>query len=196
MVNDVINAVKDFYDFRSVYESVKKNKTMQKDKILEQESANSNSNEIHLYQEGMFWKAYEYSAYRFTFGICAFMVKKKFIRTLSRDMVSIGFPMDSLKKHSALFDLVSEGDKQCTIIPKSCTPPMPFEEWRASIPLIESKTATPSKNVVVASSVPQYQCKSEAEKIVDEIRRYNLANATPMECMMWLSQLKTRINNG
>lgn len=191
MVNDVINAVKDFYDFRSVYESVKKNKTMQKDKILEQESANSNSNEIHLYQEGMFWKAYEYSAYRFTFGICAFMVKKKFIRTLSRDMVSIGFPMDSLKKHSALFDLVSEGDKQCTIVPKNCTPPMPFEEWKASIPLWSNNSAPAS----VETAVQQQQPQSEAEKIVDEIRRYNLANVTPMECMMWLSQLKTRINN-
>ena len=187
---------------------------MTQQEILGREDAGSN--EIHLYLEGIFWKAYEYSAYRFTFGICAFMVKKKFIRTLSRDMVSIGFPMDSLKKHSALFDLVSEGDKQCTIIPKSCTPPMPFEEWRASIPL-EVKKVTPS--VVNRPPLPSREPtdreremaeaaaeksrleamfsggKSFAEKIVDEIRHYNLANVTPMECMMWLSQLKTRINN-
>ena len=160
------------------------------------EHENANSNKIYLYQEGMFWRAYEYSAYRFTFGICVFKVQKKFVKAVSRELMYIGLPIDMLKKYSALFNLVSEGNKQCTIVPKNCTPPMPFEEWRASIPLIESKTATPSKNVVVASSVPQYQCKSEAEKIVDEIRRYNLANATPIECMMWLSQLKTRINNG
>ena len=164
---------------------------MTQKEILEHEDAASN--EIHLYLEGMFWKAYEYSAYRFTFGIRAFCPKKKFIKAIGRDMVSIGFPMDSLKKHSALFDLVSQSEKECTVIPKSCTPPQPFEEWKASIPLWSNNPAPAPVETAVQQ---QQQPQSEAEKIVDEIRRYNLANVTPVECMMWLSQLKTRINNG
>ena len=164
---------------------------MTQQEILGREDAGSN--EIHLYLEGIFWKAYEYSAYRFTFGICAFSPKKKYIKAVGQEMISIGFPMDSLKKHSALFDLVSQSEKECTVIPKSCTPPQPFEEWKASIPLWSNNPVPASVETAVQQ---QQQLKSEAEKIVDEIRRYNLANATPMECMMWLSQLKTRINNG
>ena len=165
--------------------------------ILAHESAESN--EIHLYQEGMFWKAYEYSAYRFTFGICAFSPKKKFIKAIGRDMVSIGFPKDSLKKHAALFDLVSESEKACTIIPKGCAPPKSFDDWREEIPLLvkggASKT-TDRRPVMTVTMTPQPKPKSEAELIVDEIRCYNMESKTPMECMLWLSQLKARINHG
>ena len=162
---------------------------MTQQEILGREDAGSN--EIHLYLEGIFWKAYEYSAYRFTFGICAFSPKKKYIKAVGQEMISIGFPMDSLKKHSALFDLVSQSEKECVIVPKNCTPTKPFEEWKASIPLWDGNPAPAS----VETAAQQQQPQSEAEKIVDEIRRYNLANVTPMECMMRLSQLKTRINN-
>ena len=163
---------------------------MTQQEILGREDAGSN--EIRLYLEGIFWKAYEYSAYRFTFGICAFSPKKKYIKTVGQEMISIGFPMDSLKKHSALFDLVSQSEKECVIVPKNLMPTKPFEEWKASIPLWDGNPAPAS----VETAVQQQQPQTEAEKIVDEIRRYNLANVTPVECMMWLSQLKTRINNG
>ena len=167
---------------------------MTQKEILAHESADSN--EIHLYQERMFWKAYEYSAYRFVFGICAFSAKKKFVKAIGRDMVSIGFPKDSLKKHAALFEMVSQSDNECTIIAKGCTPSKPFEEWRKEVPMYVKSTPPPVSETPPYVVETIYQPRSEAEQIVDEIRCYNMESKTPMECMMWLSQLKARINNG
>lgn len=65
--------------------------------ILSTESANTSN--IYLYREGIFYKAYERSAYAFVTGVQKFMVKKKFVKCANQEVVSIGFPSDGLYKH-------------------------------------------------------------------------------------------------
>lgn len=69
------------------------------DEILCSES--SNTHFIRLYREGIFYKAYERSAYAFVTGVQPFMVKKRFVKSVDRTVVSIGFPSAGLHKHFA-----------------------------------------------------------------------------------------------
>lgn len=67
--------------------------------IIEIES--KNAGEINLYLEGLFWKAYEQSAYLFSKNIASLVVKKKRMKKLNKEIVSLGFPKSSLER---LFD--------------------------------------------------------------------------------------------
>ena len=47
---------------------------------------------IYLHKEGIFWKAYQYSAYQIVQRQVNIKPKKKFIKTVSCEIVSLGFP--------------------------------------------------------------------------------------------------------
>ena len=49
----------------------------------------SNAHHIHFYREGVFYKAYDRSAYLFVHHIKPFQVKKKFISSKSGQMSSL-----------------------------------------------------------------------------------------------------------
>lgn len=108
---------------------------MTKQEILEREDAQSTT--IHLYKEGIFWKAYEYSAYRFVFGILKCKPKKQRFKETSTEMIHIGFPLTSLDTHQDSFRLISKDENTCTIEPVDFLPQMTFEEWKNSIAQLE-----------------------------------------------------------
>lgn len=53
---------------------------------------------VLLYMEGMFWKAYEQSAMRFTKEIKAYKLQKRFFKNVNSEVVSLGFPDGSLQE--------------------------------------------------------------------------------------------------
>ncbi len=63
--------------------------------ILTLESANEGA--IHLYKEGVFWKAYQQSAYLFHTQVYAYQVKLKHVKCVAKTVASIGFPDSSLQ---------------------------------------------------------------------------------------------------
>ena len=50
------------------------------------------SQNIYLHKEGLFWRAYEYSAYAFIKNIKQYNAKKKFIKKVGSEIVFNGFP--------------------------------------------------------------------------------------------------------
>ena len=64
--------------------------------ILAQEDANVDR--IILHKEGIFLKAYNQSAYLFHTYVKDFRLKRKFVKTVNRWVVSLGFPESSSKK--------------------------------------------------------------------------------------------------
>ena len=62
--------------------------------ILQQEQANTNS--IFLHKEGIFWRAYEKSAYLFSLYIKAYQITKKYYKNVGSEVVYLGFPDSSL----------------------------------------------------------------------------------------------------
>ena len=47
---------------------------------------------IYLHNEGLFWRAYDYSAYAFVNSIKQYNAKKKFIKKVNNEIVFLGFP--------------------------------------------------------------------------------------------------------
>ena len=60
--------------------------------------AANNGAYIRLYAEGIFYKAYERSAWVACRVLHPFMVKKRAVRKVGQEVVSIGFPKTSLDK--------------------------------------------------------------------------------------------------
>lgn len=156
---------------------------MTKQEILEREDATSKS--IYLYKEGMFWKAYEYSAYRFVFSVMKCKPKKQHFKGTSQEMVHIGFPFSTLDTHKDAFRLISKNDFSCVIEPIEFLPQMSFKEWKGSITLTSN-----TQNVPPSAS----KHNINFEYVANKIRNFNIESKTPMDCMMFLVSLKKEIN--
>ena len=70
---------------------------------------------ITLHHEGMFWRAYERSAYLFCTQIKELKITKKEYKMMyGTTLVYIGFPEKSLEKFMGRFRLISQGEKTLT----------------------------------------------------------------------------------
>lgn len=114
--------------------------------ILKTES--ENIDKIHFYREGVFYKAYERSAYLFVTQVKPFMVKKRFVKSVNQEVVSIGFPTNSLHSYFAA-DKVQEKDNEAEVTINTTLVPVDFEQWRESI------VQTPTKEIAVKSVINQ-----------------------------------------
>ena len=82
--------------------------------ILQAEQQNDGGR-IHLYAEGIFYKAYERSAWVAFRVLYPFMVKKRAVRKVGQEVVSIGFPKTSLTKWAGTRRVEPIGD-DCVVI--------------------------------------------------------------------------------
>ena len=60
--------------------------------------AEKQSNEVVLFLEGKFWKAYEKSAYVLTM-MYGFKPTKRYVKLAKQEIISVGFPQESLQKY-------------------------------------------------------------------------------------------------
>lgn len=161
------------------------------DDILYSES--SNTHFIRLYREGIFYKAYERSAYAFVTGVQPFMVKKRFVKSVGRAVVSIGFPTEGLHKHFAP-ERVKKFENGVEIELGYDIDIEAFETWEKGIALTPevSKTkvaaTTPGATATAVGAPPMASC-TEQEAVM-KIRMYPIEGKTPLDCMLFLSELK------
>ena len=134
---------------------------------------------IFLHNEGLFWRAYEYSAFAFIKNIKPYNTKKKFIKIVNSDIVFIGFPATTL--HTIL-DLckqkgfvVNKNDKLITIELK--TKKEGFGIWKNEIEITESN-----------------KTKNDDSTLSERIANFPLATKTPMEAQRFLYKLQMEIN--
>ncbi|WP_288815525.1 hypothetical protein [uncultured Alistipes sp.] len=202
--------------------------------------------EIVLYPEGLFYKAYERSAFACVSRVSPFKPSKKHIKYCARDMVSVGFPAAVLSKYfpSAPRPLA---DGRVVIALTDRIDPGACEVWKASLPLkerqprgsanrISSRVPVPLKEeqreplfirsadmlpkVPILSSpttgiservspmavrhvaerdVAKFRTERETpnprtEKVIRLIREFRLEAATPVECVLFVADLKKEID--
>lgn len=99
----------------------------------------------------------------------------------------IGFPLTSLDTHQDSFRLISKDENTCTIEPVDFLPQMTFEEWKNSI------ETTVSNNKGANLMLPNGTSPTD-EYIINKVRSFNIESKTPMDCMMFLVDLKKKIN--
>lgn len=111
-----------------------------------------NTDRIILYREGLFWRAYERSAFALCTQVKAFKPTRKVLKTLDgADLISAGFPIGG--EDNVLRDLrciAREADK-LTFAARRPVVEKEFRAWKATIPL-SGRRVESSRGVVSTSS--------------------------------------------
>ena len=145
--------------------------------IVKREDPN---NGIVLHKEGLFWRAYEFSAFLFVNNIKEYKVMYNYFKNIGQDIVYIGFPnsyydtiVDLCKQKN--YTLQNVNDKQ--VIIHGISEQFGFEVWKSEII---------KQNKEKANSIETDILK----KIID----YPLATKTPLEAQQFLFSLQNEIN--
>lgn len=151
---------------------------MNKLEILQLEDPNSLH--INLYKEGAFWKAYEFSAYRFMFGIKTCKAMAHLYKKIDHNIVHIGVPQKTLETNKDKYKIITKDDNRCTIEPIDFNPTVSFSNWKKSI-----EDQMPREPII----------KDTIERVINTIRNYDLTDKSPIEVMVFLSTIKKRLND-
>lgn len=163
---------------------------------------NGNRNTIILLREGIFWRAYEKSAYAFSMQVHPYKPTRKWVIAVKQDVVSLGFPVSAaenvlngckvlMRQEARLVQAASPIDpdgfevwKQT--VPRSLPPAVVAPEPAAASPVME-----PAASSVVSPAVSAVgQC---CDGLADCIRRFNIESKTPVDCMLFLMELKRKL---
>jgi hypothetical protein len=99
---------------------------------IEEKIKGNAGNIVKLYKEGVFWVAYEESAYRLS-QVKSLKASKKHIKSINRDVVSVGFPDSALKSVVPFFQVKEESDRLVILESETPLDPAVFESWKAKI---------------------------------------------------------------
>jgi hypothetical protein len=184
--------------------------------------AMEHGHEIHLHKEGVFWVAYEHSAYwvhlRSTTRGCnplsekkGYKPTKKFIKAAQQDVVTVGFPNNAL---SSIVETLHATSLQNHIIVPLSEPidHAEFMAWKNNIPcrgqISSTQSAHPSHLSLLSqpeqvkigigqdeieTGQPQGIAPTPLMNIVEQIEQFDIANATPMMCMNFVAELKQHV---
>lgn len=170
-----------------------------------------NSTSIFLHREGLFWKAYEYSAYLFVRDIRAYNPQKKEVKSLKTDVVSLGFPdrvLDEILKgryHDA------HGDKCIEIKGLQPVEMSGYEQWKNNLPLAVSNITcgetgngtgngtngrTNDETGYGTDVVTGAGNKTGSERtVLARLRSFRTEASSPLQCLMFVSELQKELSH-
>lgn len=137
-------------------------------------SETTNTGVVHLWLEGMFWKAYEHSAYLFVCRVSGYKPYKKWVKAVGGEVVAIGFPVK-------VFDKLIEGrtvewvdDKHCVFqgFTMSMQEIVDFREWKKKIPSFPFHAVMSEKStdlLVANTDVLTVASVNDAEEVKPEV---------------------------
>ncbi|WP_445722815.1 hypothetical protein [Flavobacterium sp.] len=133
---------------------------------------------LFMYKEGVFWVAYEQSAY-FMARYKGYKPTKKYYKIIKNSAVSVGFPnADKLVNELLINNYISEVHKTDTSIEILLQEPInkiAFEDWKEKL----------SENVSSQSN--------SKESIEALVKAFPLAQKTPMEAFLFLKEIQELI---
>jgi hypothetical protein len=115
-------------------------------KILEIVSLEQSYEGIILHKEGIFWRAYELSAYRFVTSIKKYNVLCKFYKNIKQDVVYMGFPISYMDTITELCRAKGYNiEQRVNSIHIACnTDAIGYENWKLNI--LQSETMSESED--------------------------------------------------
>lgn len=171
-----------------------------------------------LYRDGSFLRAYEWSAWLFVKYINDFKVSNRQVKSLGQVLAMIGFPPASMEKFTPEGAQVSPQQDGSIVVelPSSLIPEdtdiqilaAEYEEWKNSLPVAESKIAKKERDapsgdastVGTWSAASPHQCQTQPQPttltgIMQQILAYPLEQKSPVENMMFLSEIKLQLSS-
>lgn len=160
-------------------------KNMEIEKVLSYLHA---PNEIVLFKEALFCKAYEECAWQFCMFIKAYKPVKQYIKKVNKEIVSIGFPVSVLENIINIAKEKGYEIEQNENIIKIITNEIcegSFEEWKNNIVMKTPIQSDKNNNV---STIDKRK-----EEIIEKLKGYSLANHTPIETMYFVMELQKEL---
>lgn len=168
-----------------------------------------NTDKIHLYREGLFLKAYNRSAFLFLKHGKNYEAFRKFFKSVGREVAMLGFPSKVLSGSFPDCEFEHRDDDYVRLACPEALDTREYELWLSTLKIKtpKPKSNTPSAAVSVRDHVSQatprdlfddhdnspIPGRNSIEKIVEQLEAFSIENSTPMECMMFLSRLKTQL---
>ena len=152
--------------------------------FIEAEAGNNGS--IIPYREGLFWKAYEKSAYAVCTQIKPLKAIKRRLKSLGGgEIVSVGFPCKHEQKYIGSLEHMETMPDRLVLRTLKPIDGQRFEEWKQELS---------SEHSVVGRRDACVQTLSRSNiphgELIMRIRMFNLAESTPMDCMLFVNELK------
>ena len=146
---------------------------------------NSNTLSIILHKEGLFWRAYELSAYLFTLYIKDYQVTKKFYKNAKQEVVYLGFPANFLEQILKIAKEKNITKKETQIfIGKYELKKEDFINWKSDIQLWQSSEK-------VKTDLSGFE---DLIGLSDKIKNFPIASKTPIECQQFIIQLQNELS--
>jgi hypothetical protein len=146
-----------------------------------------------LIKDGIFWRAWEKSAMLFFENIKSYQITQKHFKCIKATMVYIGFPDSNLnpiiEKCQSLDLHIEKSDDLIKI--SGFKVQNGFEEW---------KLKNEEISMVAAENAHFYGVTHKSIKtpvftsLEEKIRRFPIANKSPMDCQQFLYELQNQIN--
>ncbi len=156
---------------------------------------NNNSGQIILHKEGLFWRAYEKSAYLFSINIRKYKIIRKYFKGIAKDVVFLGFP--HIAKEDVLNDINIQdiqSDEKQIIITGYQFDIIGFKEWKQSVDL---KVTTIQDKLLVSEPQISYTTNEHYKPnnpLLDLIQKFPVALKTPFECQQFIIEIQNQIN--
>jgi len=152
--------------------------------ILTLEKANTNS--IFLLKEGLFYRAYELSAYFFVLHVQKYSVTKKFIKSVNQHIVYIGFPatyLQTILQKVAGYPVINT--ENCIEL-QGFQPTENFVEWKNNTTVIEKIETTVANHAIIES-------ENQYKNIIEKIRQFPIATKSPVEVQQFLIEIQEQL---
>ncbi len=153
---------------------------------------------VHLFHEGSFLRAYEWSAWLLCHFVHEFKVTRRQFKGLDNPVVFVGFPRTSIAK------FVPEGCEVVEVEEKHSAIDLPmnlpeeefaqlyteYEQWHTSIPLAESSRERQAGGCTNTSSPSQPTSLTE---VIHTILSFPVERKSPIDCMLFLAEVKGQL---
>ena len=142
---------------------------------------NQDTSKIFLFKEGIFYKAYNQGAFLLREKNYKVSVKK--LKSIENEVLSIGFPDSALEKIIGK-NQIEEYTAHLSIIPDDTYQDIDYTEWKNNLIIEWNNQMQTDVNTTVI----------DKNKMIEMIKQYPLANKTPMEVFIWVSELQKSLN--
>lgn len=155
---------------------------------------------INLFQEGSFYRAYEVSAWLCHTYIYQFKVTHRHVNGIEQSIAFVGFPVTSLEKRTPQgASIVPKTEKHIMLMLSPSEQKITVDEmknefavWKSRQPVAEAKEK-PDADIKKNTAIGNREDKLTLFSIAQGILSYPIENHSPIDCMLFLSNVKKNI---
>ena len=148
--------------------------------------------QIHLFADGSFYRAYEWSAWLCCTYIKQFQVTRRFIKSADSDMLFVGFPQTSLSRLLPEgCETVEQGDGPLllslpeTLMKGDFDRTQEFANWKSTIPMAEAKEKKPQPTLA--------DRPVSMTGVMKRVMKYDVLQHSPIECMQFIQDIQRQL---